>query len=290
MKISCNVIRDLLPLYAEELASADSRAVVEAHLETCDACRAAVRSMKKPVEVRVEDAGAMESVRREILRRRWLAMGCAVLLVCAMGCWALNWLTSPIYLDESVITAVQPGEQGTVTIRMDAAAAGRNTFQFELETTPDRETLIAWTSRWLELGWTEPAPRNLEITRSVTGYGVYYFPGREGEEDLLIYENPKKYVDGGVMTLPRLVLNYYFLLALVLGGAALAAAALLRKCRAGKTLAGLGTLLWSYALCQGIVCGFSFSSYFALREFAWAVAMTLCAWGAGLCGWKLLKK
>lgn len=290
MKISCDVIRDLLPLYAEDLASADSRALVEEHLKDCESCRAGAGKMKAPVPVEMDDDKAMEKVRREILRRRWLAVGCAVLLVCAAVCCFLNWMTSPIYLDESVITGLQPNEDGTVTIRMDAAVVGRNTFQFQLEGSPEGETFVVWTNRWLEKNWSEPVPRTMEITRPVTHNGVYYFTGREMEEDLLIYENPETFVNGGVMTLPRLVLSYYFMLALGAGAVLLITAAVLRKRRAGKVLAGFGTLLWCYALCQGIICGFTFSSFYALQEFAWAVVMALCVWGAGLLGWKLRQK
>ena len=39
MKLSCDVIRDLLPLYADRTASADTAALVEEHLASCPACR-----------------------------------------------------------------------------------------------------------------------------------------------------------------------------------------------------------------------------------------------------------
>ena len=42
MNLSCDVIRDLLPLYTEGIASEASAALVEAHLETCAVCRTAV--------------------------------------------------------------------------------------------------------------------------------------------------------------------------------------------------------------------------------------------------------
>lgn len=35
----CNVIRDLLPLYADEVCSEDSREMVEEHLSTCQECK-----------------------------------------------------------------------------------------------------------------------------------------------------------------------------------------------------------------------------------------------------------
>ena len=39
MKLDCEVIRDLLPLYAEHMASPASTALVEEHLQECEACR-----------------------------------------------------------------------------------------------------------------------------------------------------------------------------------------------------------------------------------------------------------
>ena len=52
MKLDCEVIRDLLPLYAEHIASPASTALVEEHLESCDACREELRQMQMPVPVR----------------------------------------------------------------------------------------------------------------------------------------------------------------------------------------------------------------------------------------------
>ena len=46
MKLSCPIVRDLLPLYAENLASAQSRDAVEAHLQDCPACRKLLADMK----------------------------------------------------------------------------------------------------------------------------------------------------------------------------------------------------------------------------------------------------
>ncbi len=38
MKMSCEVVQDLLPLYLDEICSQDSREAVEAHLRTCESC------------------------------------------------------------------------------------------------------------------------------------------------------------------------------------------------------------------------------------------------------------
>lgn len=39
MKITCNVIEDLLPLYVEGLTSDDTNFLIEEHLKTCTDCK-----------------------------------------------------------------------------------------------------------------------------------------------------------------------------------------------------------------------------------------------------------
>ena len=287
MKLSCNIIRDLLPLYAEELASADSREAVEGHLLGCESCRKAYEDMKTCPVIIPEEPG-LDTVRRGLWRRRLLTALCAVLIVCMAGCWFLCWLTAPIYLDKSIITDIQDNHDGTVTISMDAAAVGRQTFQLEIDPTDAGETIVLWTSRWLEWTWSEPIPRPLSITRSVIHNGIYLCTGTG--EDELIYENPQKFINGGVVLLPRLYLSFYFQMSLLIGSAALILAFVLRRRRAGKWLVCIGSLLVCYALCQGIVCGFTFASFFAEQELCWALAMALCLWGALMCMRAMRKK
>lgn len=48
MKIDCDIIRDLLPLYAEGMVSEKSRQAVEEHLKECEKCREIYREMREP--------------------------------------------------------------------------------------------------------------------------------------------------------------------------------------------------------------------------------------------------
>lgn len=48
--MTCDVIRDLLPLCADDIASEESRTLVKAHIRTCEDCRALYESMCAPVE------------------------------------------------------------------------------------------------------------------------------------------------------------------------------------------------------------------------------------------------
>lgn len=46
MNLSCDIIRDLLPLYVDEVCSEESRTAVEAHLQSCAQCREELRVMR----------------------------------------------------------------------------------------------------------------------------------------------------------------------------------------------------------------------------------------------------
>lgn len=48
MKVSCNVISELLPLYAEQIVSRDSELMVEEHLKACETCRKYLGELKAP--------------------------------------------------------------------------------------------------------------------------------------------------------------------------------------------------------------------------------------------------
>ena len=51
MKLPCELIRDLLPLYAEHLTSPETGQLIEEHLQSCPACRDELHSIRLPVPV-----------------------------------------------------------------------------------------------------------------------------------------------------------------------------------------------------------------------------------------------
>lgn len=87
MKYDCDIIRDLLPLYAEHIASPASTALVEEHLAQCPACRAELEQLEKPVSVQPElqpDA-PLKTIRIALTRRRLHTILVTLLVVLAVG-------------------------------------------------------------------------------------------------------------------------------------------------------------------------------------------------------------
>ena len=61
MKNECSIIRDILPLYVENMVSEDTSEFVKEHLESCPACRAELEKLREPVEVQTEPQPDMDA-------------------------------------------------------------------------------------------------------------------------------------------------------------------------------------------------------------------------------------
>lgn len=63
-KVSCSIIQDLLPLYAENLASQDTKALVANHLLTCKVCSRKLSIEKKSFNIPLEiNTGELQHLR-----------------------------------------------------------------------------------------------------------------------------------------------------------------------------------------------------------------------------------
>ena len=94
--MNCDIVRDLLPLYADGLCSEESRKAVEEHLKSCEACRKLLP--EGPAEAEREPAaaeaagegGVLQGISREWKRqkrrswRRGILLGMALLLGLAL--------------------------------------------------------------------------------------------------------------------------------------------------------------------------------------------------------------
>ena len=97
MKITCNIIEDLLPLYVDDMVSEDSRRLVEEHLKGCPACRKMQEEMMREnrltagikdgnsVKINKTEAEPLKKIRRRIRKKRILSVILAVVLVAAAG-------------------------------------------------------------------------------------------------------------------------------------------------------------------------------------------------------------
>ena len=67
MKISCEIIKDLLPLYLDDVCSNDSKVLIA----ECDSCKAELQAMKEELFLNHKDENLQEAEAVKKLSRRW---------------------------------------------------------------------------------------------------------------------------------------------------------------------------------------------------------------------------
>ena len=87
--INCAIIKDLLPLYADEVLSPESTELVSQHLESCENCKNELANMQAPIEKAnySDDAqiNVLRRMKKKITRQKVTSavMTCVVVLVAA---------------------------------------------------------------------------------------------------------------------------------------------------------------------------------------------------------------
>jgi len=71
MNVSCEIIKDLLPLYHDGVCSNDSKAMIEEHLAECDGCKADLQTMDEALFINNKAQNLKEAEAVKKLSRRW---------------------------------------------------------------------------------------------------------------------------------------------------------------------------------------------------------------------------
>lgn len=264
MKLSCNIIRDLLPLYAEGLASQDSRGVVEAHIAGCESCREELTALgwKPPIPVQMNTA-ALEHLEQRIRSRRIRTTLLAVLMTLTVLFGIFQYFYGPVYLSakEAVVSVTDKGDIVVVELSPKAEYCR---WQDDVDPDTGRKsvTFIAARHKWnvlMEMIFgADTKPDDSRQMHLAANKDIWYASTGSGEEDTLLWGVEPS---GGRVSLPRLVLGYYFLMSLAGGMILLIPALLCRKNKAGSFFAVISTLCLSFALADLIATGGCWAVY-----------------------------
>lgn len=269
MKITCNTIQDLMPLYFEQMASSDSRTLIEEHLDEGEECKSYLKEMTSlsvfPVD---SDTSSLLKLKSTLRKKKHQTVILSMMIVLAFGVLVLAFLTTPEYIpyNKEIVTINEIGN-GSVLIQFGEEVSG-----YELNRYPSEGNgevvyhLSTWDSIW-NRSITKTHVDNVVITPTGEAIAAVYYYETDGSEDLLIYgenQNPS----GGVVTLPRLFLAYYAIIAL---GLAMICAFIIILFRRHKKVTDLTIKILflpvSYLIGQFLIKGIKTSSYCALRDF-----------------------
>ena len=115
-KQNCELVRDLLPLYAENMCSEESRRVVSEHLAECPSCLEQLKKMNTDISVHADnDISAIRRIKKRLLIER-IGITAAVTLAALLALWFF-WIfmvatTTPMHYDSEQL-------QGNVMVEED---------------------------------------------------------------------------------------------------------------------------------------------------------------------------
>ena len=163
MDISCDIIRDLLPLYAEDLVSEDSRKLVDEHLCSCDPCTRQLGILKKAAQIPIEvETKSLERVEHTIRRRKLLTVATAIMTVFTLIVTGFVFMLTPVFLTaDQAIEGVELREDGGLAVDYASGITGRASYALDEAVT--QRGMICHTTRydWIDSKLWEREWKNL---------------------------------------------------------------------------------------------------------------------------------
>jgi len=225
MKLPCAVVRDLLPLYAENLTEEETKKMVDEHLEGCEDCRRQLAEIDTKAVPSVDSSKPLLALKKEIRKRRWFSAIAAALLV---------FIAVYTYFCHENRMEPVPWQNGLVEVRGTEGRSYSEVFEGEVssgspESTVDvlvlkydgiingmQESIFTdddGTATTLLQGWSSQHLGN-SLTGNSHEMTLYPVPDRliysDGGQQQLLWGEP---LNGGVEVLPRLALAFYLLAA-----------------------------------------------------------------------------
>ncbi len=277
MKHECSIVRDLLPLYAENLVSEETHQFVKAHLENCAECRKICNDCTE-AQIPREPAPQvpLTSLRRKLLTKKIQTILFTAVAVIALLVSAFAVLDAPEYFPYSPeLFSITENPDQSISITFDKAVTDyRLYYAPDADTVSGHYTLEAWSSQW-DRWFSDRGTQTVTIQAPDGAPLSVYYLSDNGRDDVCIY-GPELVENGGIMTLPRLALMYYLELAAVVFVVLLGVRfALRRKARASIWVERIALYPVCYALSHLMVMGCSTVSYSMTRDFALIVFVSI---------------
>ena len=278
MKLPCSVIHDLLPLYAENMVEPDTKDLVDQHLTECPDCQKRFSEIETSPEPPVETIKPLQTLRKEIRKRRWYTAILAALCVFIIVFTYFFHVTSMKYVpwQDELIEVV-----GVETINPEEYYSDDGHLPIDDEAAPVPTVAPVMQAFSTNQGSNHQTQSYYEST---------YYP----VPDRLIYgfEQPQKLLwgtpmDGGTEVLPRLALGYYLLIAAALAGLFGLLWGIFRKWDYSWILRQLFFAPVSYILSHLLLKGIRTTSCFMEHDFLSILLMALAVYVLLSIAWQI---
>ena len=195
MKISCDIIKDLLPLYVEELASEDTKQLVKTHVAQCSICGKELSGLRTQTRIPVDiDSEPLKQVERTIRKRKYWSVAAAVLLVVTLLTGIVMFLCVPVWLNaKEAIAYVEKVEDGRIKIQTTDVCHGFYGVGLDVNSGGEHQGIILSMQRIMVLF----PPRIPVEMNDASKEGSYIFGHtiKNGEIERYAYDVNRYYMD-----------------------------------------------------------------------------------------------
>lgn len=271
MIVKCDVIQDLLPLYAEDLVSEGSRVLIEEHVQQCEVCKQILEKTKLNVTVPMEaDTTSLCHLRRRIRKRTVWSIVTALMLVVTIFLGICVCGIVPVWM--SADEAIESIEENNGRVRV---ALAENTWRL------NHFGDDGFCYEGLRLTWFADLIRGEGAVQGKKYIGFDLMPGESlwylgrytGDEDTLLFGDGADSSPQGTTGIePDKTLLYVFVAVLGGGVLMLIPGILLRGKLTGKIMLAVAAML----LCCAVSCLFVTNGHLLTQP-------------TGLSGWMLLR-
>lgn len=201
---NCQIIKDLIPLYEEDLLSEESKVFVEEHLKTCESCKNLITNNVN-IEKNLEHK-PLEFLEKSIKKEKNKLISSVAFGLLAIFVILINLLTRPIYFENNGDLYDITLTEDKVFIEFADYVTKTDVYYVTDELENNNEIFIESYTTTLDKFLNKFKNETLSFERE---NNVIFYSNHEKVADL-IYGN----FNDGIMMLPRLALNMYNAVAL----------------------------------------------------------------------------
>lgn len=260
----CEIIKDLLPLYEENLLSEESKTFVEDHLKTCPECK---NLLKEDIEIENKNTKPLDFVEKRIKKETRYFTLAVISLIGSILIFIISYLNTPRHIEyEKDLYKVYKNDE-IYTVEFNDLVSGIDYTDME-----DAIYLDAYTTKYDEI-FNKNSPN-----KSLTFH--------KDDLKMVLYQNhdsmPNMVIGSGEVRqtlLPRLVFGLYAWMSII-GFFVIAFAIFLQEKLRKKSLSlPIKTILIGgpLSLFLGIISikGFNTASYYPMTDFKYILLLSL---------------
>lgn len=260
------IAEDLLNLYAEGLLNEESKEFVEENLSKSEELREKLRQIKEDkIDLENNNPMSLDFVAKRIKQDKKSYGLLITSLVVSILLIGFSFLTKPIHYEDdgNLYTVTNAGNQIFINFKKDLVKV--DSYEEKDEDGQGKEIFLdAYTTR-LDQILNKTSKQVLAFEKNSDT--IYY--NNQDKNATLIYGN----VGNNVQILPRLALNFYFILICIGSGLLIILSLIVKKYR--KFIKYIVFIPISYLLAYISICGLNFYSFYLERDFVYIVILWL---------------